>query len=269
MASDIGSYDIHTHSHYSDGGDSVAMMVRGAEAAQLDVFAITDHLWRTDAHLGQGNHSVAELIVAIDVVRDQTPVSLLVGVEGTILDTRGTVSVGPAVADMLDLVLVDFSAETAGIYKDSPGRTSDVVLNTIKAITGAAQQTQVDIIAHPLNVGRCSTPVDLRDFRVQDLEEVAAVLAGTNTYFELMNQMHYWFPQMAVADVTAAYVDVLQCMAESGVRFSAGSDAHRVGSVGNLTWVCEILARAQIAEKNLIDPLQDLPLRHFESSGYA
>jgi len=40
--------DLHSHSSFSDGDNNVIEMVRAAEAAQLKVYAVTDHLFGGD-----------------------------------------------------------------------------------------------------------------------------------------------------------------------------------------------------------------------------
>ena len=69
--SDRGRADLHIHSLASDGISSVAEILAAAEAARLDVIAITDHE-RMDAalaahELAQGNGSLVSVIVGEEV----------------------------------------------------------------------------------------------------------------------------------------------------------------------------------------------------------
>ncbi|NOZ29168.1 MAG: PHP domain-containing protein [Chloroflexi bacterium] len=257
----IGTYDLHSHTTFSDGTHDVRMMVRAAEAAQLHVYAITDHLmegsrlWKSDA-------PIDALLAAVDEAQEETAITLLVGVEGTIEGPDGAVSVGRELAARLDLVLVDFGFRTAGVFADAPASKGRLIRNALDAVIHACQHPWVDVIAHPFNLGRCQPAVDLRELPASGLDEAAAAFAETGTIFEVMTQMYFWFPNMTVAALTDAYVDLVARFAAAGVRFSVGSDAHRTGSVGNLIWPRVVLERAGVPASQLIDPLRDLPLRH-------
>ncbi len=262
----IGTYDLHSHTTFSDGTHDVRLMVRAAEAAQLHVYAITDHLLEGD-RLWKGDAPVDALIDAVDAVRGETSVTLLVGVEGTIYGPDGAVSVDEALASRLDLVLVDFGFRTARVFADAPASKKQLIRNALNAVIRACQHPWVDVIAHPFNLGRCQPAVDLRELPASGLDEAAAAFAETGTIFEVMTQMHFWFPGMTVADLTAAYADLVARFAAAGVRFSVGSDAHRTGSVGNLIWPRVVLERAGVPASRLIDPMRDLPLRHYRRHG--
>ena len=97
----IGTYDLHSHTTLSDGNDTVWRMVRAAEAAQLQVYGITDHLFE-DGQLWKSGAPVDALIERVDEVRATAPLTLLVGVEGTITGPDGGVSVSPETAARLD-----------------------------------------------------------------------------------------------------------------------------------------------------------------------
>jgi len=161
---------------------------------------------------------------------------------------------------MLDLVLVDLGFGTHGVFFDAPVTGWKLIRNSVDATIGACEHRRVNVFAHPFNLGRCDLAVDLRDVPESALDEMAAAFAETGTAFEMMNQMHYWFPNVKVNDLTAAYADIVIRFKEAGVRFSVGSDAHRVGSVGNLVWCATVIERAGLTRRQMVDPRLDLPL---------
>jgi histidinol phosphatase-like PHP family hydrolase len=262
----IGTYDLHSHTTLSDGDDDVWQMVRAAEAAQLQVYGITDHLFEGQL-LWKSGVPFETLIERVDEARATATITLLVGVEGTITGSDGRVSVSSETATRLDLVLVDFSSYTQGIYRDAPPSRERLIRNALDAVIHACQRPWVDVIAHPFNLGRCQPAIDLRELPASGLDEVAAALVETGTAFEIMNQMYYWFPNMPVGELTDAYIDLVARFASAGVRFTVGSDAHRAGSVGNQIWSRVVIERAGVPAGQLLDPLRDLPLNHLGQLG--
>ena len=104
----IGTYDAHTHTTFSDGRNSVMENARQAEACGLEAVVIADHIHEEPHWLDQMLDEVAAADAACDV-------KVLAGGEGTILNTRGDVSLSEEVADRLDFVLVDFGWQTRGV----------------------------------------------------------------------------------------------------------------------------------------------------------
>ncbi|MCJ7738223.1 MAG: PHP domain-containing protein [Anaerolineae bacterium] len=252
-------FDLHSHSSFSDGDNDVEEMVRAAEAAQLKVYAVTDHLFGGDM-LWKSAAPVQSLLEAVIEARSERDVEVLVGVEGVVMGPDGEITVSASIADRLDLVLVDLGFGTHGVFFDAPVARWKLIRNSVDATIRACEHRHVNIFAHPFNLGRCEPAVDLRDIPGSALDEVAAAFAETGTAFEIMNQMHYWFPNMRIDDLTAAYTDIVIRFKEAGVRFSVGSDAHRVGSVGNLLWCATVIRCAGLTTNQMIDPRLDLPL---------
>lgn len=259
-------FDLHSHTSYSDGENDVIEMVRAAEASQLKVFAVTDHLFGGD-RLWKSAAPVQSLLEAVVDARCERDVEVLVGVEGVVTGPDGEVTVSASVASRLDLVLVDLGFGTHGVFFDAPLERWKLIRNSVDATIRACEHRHVNVIAHPFNLGRCEPAVDLRDIPDSALDEVAAAFAETGTAFEIMNQMHYWFPNMRIDDLTAAYTDIVIRFKEAGVRVSVSSDAHRVGAVGNLVWCATAIQRAGLTTSQMIDPLLNLPLNALRGTG--
>ena len=242
-------FDLHIHTQYSDGRSPVIDNIRVAEAGGLSVVAITDHLFDSK------NSDWIDKMLS-DVRSIKSKVKILAGVEGTILNPEGEISVNKEIAKKLDLVLVDISYLTDGILKNPPLNKRRLIENVINAYINACHNPIVNIIAHPFNLGRLSQnkySIYLDDFPRQDLKKVAQVLVKNNKIFEIMNLMPWWFPNISIQKFTKDYINLVKIFAKEGVRFSLGSDAHSDCGVGNLIWAKKIVKEANI-ENQLIDP---------------
>ncbi len=241
-------YDLHTHTKLSDGWGDVRGNVRSAEACGMEVVAITDHYWGDDPNI------VDKLLDQVRRARQESPIRVLAGLEGYVLDARGRISVDAGVAERLDLLLVDFGGKTKGIGCDAPRDKVHALEAVVSAVAGLSQVPYLDIWAHPLNLGWLDCPLELDDLSPSALKEMAAALAEGGVAFEIMNQFHYWWPAVPVSEVTRRYIEIVALFAEEGVRFSMGSDAHRVGGVGNLAWSLQVAVAAGITDEMMFVP---------------
>lgn len=241
-------YDAHTHTTFSDGRNTAEENVRAAEACGLSCVALTDHL------LPETNHE--SLLEWADVARRldaDSPVKVIPGVEGVILDTEGTVSVEERDARAVKLVLVDFGGRTRGIAADPPAGIQRFHDNVMAAVENAVQNPVVDAIAHPFNLGRFPAVLTPEQLSRQGLRRVARLMYERNVAFELMNQAHWWFPQMSVDEFTREYAGVVRIFAAEGVKFIVGSDAHSAGAVGNMRHVRHLMLAAGVERSQLVD----------------
>jgi histidinol phosphatase-like PHP family hydrolase len=241
-------YDAHTHTRSSDGRNSAEEMVRAAEACGLSCVALTDHLFpSTSQDQLVGWVREAERLDAL------SPIKVLPGVEGVILDGEGNVSVDARAAAAVKLVLVDFGQLTRGIATDPPASPQRFEERVCAALIGAAQNPAVDAIAHPFNLGRFDAVLTPAQFSRSNLRRVARAMADANVAFELMNQMHWWYPQMPVREFTHEYAFLLRVFANEGVKFIIGSDAHSCCGVGNLHYCAALMREADIELSQLVD----------------
>jgi len=242
-------FDLHTHTRYSDGKNTVVDNIRMAEASGLAFLAITDHM----KDIKETGWIEAMLY---DIKSTDTGVRVLTGVEGTILDTQGTVSVSREIAGKLDVVLADMSSHTRGVLNNRFTDLETLKGAILRAYTNICKNDVVDIVAHPFNLGRHPVTrgiVYLDSFSEKDLKKVAGAFAENDKIFEIMNQMAWWFPDVPMDKFTRDYVKLVKIFAGEGVMFSMGSDAHSAGAVANLTWARKVIEAAGI-ESRLINP---------------
>ena len=240
-------YDCHTHTNLSDGRNSVEENVRQAEAMGLELVVISDHYY---AHRGDDLSARLELILAADAA---SPVRVVPGMEATVLDAQGTLSVTEREAALVQFVLADFSGMTRGIAVEPPANLERYLDNVFRATLATIQNPLVDALAHPFNLGRFPATVTPAQLPRQALREVAAALFEKDTAFEIMNQMSWWYPDMATAQFTYEYADLLALMAEANVKFVLGSDAHSCGAVGSQGWCLRVMELAGIGKSQVLD----------------
>jgi len=247
------NFDLHTHTTFSDGSHSLEITVKFAEAMGLEALAITDHfapsmkLWEEeglfDKYLGE-----------IRTASEWAEVPLLAGVEATVLNTKGEISMNEEAFAKLDIVLVDFGGQTEGVFRNPPSSKEKIVANVTECLVSVAENPLFHILAHPFNLGRISEPLEPADIPRSCLEEIATAMRENGKIFEVMNCTFWWFPEMPVRRFTEQYVEIVRLFAEAGVLFSAGSDDHRTG-VGNLAWSNRVLQMAEVSAERIVDPL--------------
>jgi histidinol phosphatase-like PHP family hydrolase len=246
-------YDAHTHTSFSDGRNTVMENVRAAEAVGLACVAITDHYHEPGEWFDR-------MLSGIKAARQRYNVRVLAGAEATIVNPDGEVSIGREDAERLDIVLADVGGRTVGIGSDTPATKARLLDNVTSCMVRACQHPFVHAIAHPFNLGRLPLQVLVTDIPRTSLRRIAQTFVDTETAFELMNQMHWWFPDVAVGRFTSDYAELVSIFAEEGVKFILGSDAHSCGAVGNLRFAASLVELARIPPAQIVD-LTKLPYK--------
>jgi histidinol phosphatase-like PHP family hydrolase len=175
-------------------------------------------------------------------------------VEGTILDVDGSVSVDEASRAKIDICLVDVCDLTKGIYANPPATPTKQVENFVTAMLNMCQNPVVDVVAHPFNIGRTRPPLMLESISLRDYRRVARAFADNKKYFEVMNNMWWWFPNVLPRHFKERYLDVIRIFLDEGVRFSIGSDSHDECGVGNIAWSQRMLREAEVPPGQIIRP---------------
>jgi DNA polymerase (family 10) len=128
--------DLHLHTEWSDGNNTVAEMAEAAAAFGHDYIAVTDHATGPGMVGGVGLDD-EELFEQVDEVREvaaDADVDVFTGVEANI-DAEGGLSVGDDALDALDCVV---ASPHAGLDGDGTDR-----------IVAAIEHPATDIVGHP------------------------------------------------------------------------------------------------------------------------
>lgn len=143
--------DLHIHTTYSDGRNSVEEMVKKALALGLKKIAITDHVWKTsDWFDGYYEH-----IKSIDL----NGIEVLAGFEAKALNINGEIDAPKSAILKADIRIGAIhripKSEKVGKFLTEDEVGSDEQLayqNWFKTTIGLIQNRSVDVVAHPFMV---------------------------------------------------------------------------------------------------------------------
>jgi DNA polymerase (family X) len=188
--------DLHTHTTWSDGKDTLEAMVAEAIGRGYDYYAICDHSHR----LRDGR--LAQQAEAIDRLNESVPIRLLKGIE---VNIRANGEVDVADADLATLDWVVASVHNS-FDTDPTGR-----------VLAAMESPYVDCIGHL--TGR---KIGRRDPSPIDVERVIEKALETGTFLEINSQPD----RLDLTDVHA------RAAREAGLELAIDSDGHQVAALG-------------------------------------
>lgn len=220
-------HDLHVHSTFSDGKDTMADNVAAAEAAGLATLGLVDHVRVDTAWVPDHLAEVARLQRA-------TPVRLLAGVEAKLLDAEGRVD-APAAAARADFVaLADHvvplasgpvhPAEVRAAIEQGRLSRAAVVRDLLAATVAAAGRYDRVLIAHLFSV---LPKAGLSEADVPDrlVRELGRGLARPGAVVEVSERWRC--PSRRVACLLRA----------EGVALVASTDSHRAATIGHYDYV--------------------------------
>jgi DNA polymerase (family 10) len=198
--------DLHMHTTYSDGRDTLAIMVEGCHTIGYEYIAITDHSWRSAASRTLAPDDIARQRDEIDGLRERfSGMTILHGVEVDIMpDGR---------LDFDDDILERFDIVLASLH-DRAGQTEAQLTNRSLA---ALQHPLVNVLCHPANRLVGSSMGYALDF-----DSLYAAARETGTALEVDGApMH-----LDLDD------DHARAARLAGVTMTIDSDCHRVDALG-------------------------------------
>ena len=225
--------DLHTHSNWSDGRDSVEVMVRAAKQLGYEYVAITDHSQRAWSSRKLALDEVPQQRAEIESLRRKVPgIEILHGIEVDIMGD-GSLDFDDDVLERFDIVLASLHD---ACEQDGPQLTD----RSLKAI----HHPLVNVITHPAN----RSPARSSGFDVE-FDVLFRAAADTGTAMEIDGAPGHLDLDGALARRAAA----------AGVTIAIDSDCHRA----------EWLARQMrfgvgTARRGWIEPEQVLNTRGIE-----
>lgn len=137
-ASDVRG-DLHTHTDWSDGTNTITEMIEGATEYGHDYLVISDHAAGPgvvgDSGLTEGE--IREQMAAIKEAAADAAIEVLTGIEANIAPDGSVGDTDPAVLEELDVVIASPHADLG----DGEDRTDRLV--------AAIEQPAVDVLGHP------------------------------------------------------------------------------------------------------------------------
>ncbi|MCF6175814.1 MAG: hypothetical protein L3J71_08610 [Victivallaceae bacterium] len=251
--------DMHTHSNnFSDGKTDIITNFRMAEALQLDLMACTDHLAIDNGDSYQNGKPVDEMVDIVNSHQAKLPFTLLTGAEAEILTTQGEVMISEATYHKLDFVIAH-ALKVEDLYRNPPAKKSVFIDNHIATYINVAHHPLVDCIGHPFNFGRLKTDfqIAIADFPDDLIQQMAVAMQTTDTLFDMMNEVWWWYPDVAIKDFEIQYKRIIRISAQVGVKFVTSSDSHMHQGIGNVGWAVRMLQECAVPETQILS-LSDL-----------
>jgi DNA polymerase (family X) len=225
--SDIKS-DLHLHTDFSDGKNSVEEMVCGALKHGLSAIAITDHSpsllhrrYSNDSYF----HKQHEIIDRLRI-KYGAHISILKGIEADILP-NGEVDLTAALFNKMDIVI-------ASLHVELNQPREEITARLIRAI----ENPFVDIIGHP--GGRLYPMADITDL---DWERVFRAAAYNQVALEInSDKSHPLFNDQKVRQAVAL-----------GVPIALNSDSHSTAMLNQSRFGISIARRAGLSSDEIIN----------------
>jgi putative hydrolase len=224
----IPPHDAHTRTVLSDGADTVAVMVRAAEALGLDAIAITD-----EVRLDTSKDELAARRQQIQQVASRSSIAVIPGGECEVLDVTGRISLPPGAEERLPLVLASIGPKTRGIAREVPASGSRMMENVFGAYSSVVCEERVDVIADPFNLGRFPAPLGPADLPRAHVRDLARLMVKHEVALELSARAWWWHPSLSIGEFERAWSSILAVFAIEDVKFVAGTGARSAAGVGN------------------------------------
>jgi DNA polymerase (family 10) len=198
--------DLHTHTDWSDGGESIETMIRAAAERGDDYLAITDHATGPGMVGGVGldDDELREQSEAVADAAADADVEVLHGVEANV-DADGGLSVGDDVLADLDIVV---ASPHSGLDADRDAATDRLV--------AAIEHPETDVLGHP--TGRL---INDRPGLSPDVDRLAAAAADAGTALEVNANPH----RLDLND------EAVRTAVETGATLAVDTDAHGIGEL--------------------------------------
>ena len=193
--------DLHTHTSWSDGNNSIEELVAAAEAFGHEYLCISDHATGPGMVGGVGveDDELLEQLEEIERIDAAVEIDVFAGVEANV-DAEGEISVRDDVLEALDLVVASPHSALDQGYDEATDR-----------LVAAVSNPHVDVLGHP--TGRLLNRRQGLEFSIRD---VAAAAAASGTALEVNANPHR-------LDLNGGMV---RASIEEGATIAINTDAH-------------------------------------------
>ncbi|TQD25017.1 DNA polymerase/3'-5' exonuclease PolX [Methanolobus vulcani] len=219
--------DLHVHSTWSDGANTIEEIVDAAILRGYEYIAITDHSHSTGVANGLSDKRLLEHINAIDKLNEKYDgIRILSGTECDIR-ADGKLDYSNNLLEQLDIVIV---AVHAGLDQDRKKMT--------KRIVSALENEHVDILAHP--TGRKFGKRPAYDV---DIEKVIATAKDNDKVLEINSSP--W--RLDLDDINAKRAK------ERGVMLAINTDTHAIDHLDNIEFGINMARRAWVEPDDVLN----------------
>ncbi|WP_207587476.1 DNA polymerase/3'-5' exonuclease PolX [Halomontanus rarus] len=230
--------DLHTHTEWSDGNNTIDEMVAAAEEQGYDYYAIADHAEGPGVVGGMGlsDTEILEQVEAIRETNAASEIEVLAGIEANI-DAAGEIGLTDAVVDELDVIV---ASPHSALDQSSEEAT--------ERLLAAIENPAVDILGHPS--GRLLNQREGLAFDAATLGEAAA---EHGTALEVNANPHR-------LDLWGSAV---QAALEEGATIAVDTDAHRPATLEFVRWGVHTARRGWAEPADVLNTWELEELRAF------
>jgi DNA polymerase (family X) len=217
--------DTHTHSDWTDGVDSIAVMARAARDLGHEYIVLTDH----SPSLGITRGLPPDRVEAqrVEIARLNAELAPFRILHGTELEIRAD-----GTLDYPDELLARFDVVIASIHTGRGQSSEQLTRRALSAI----EHPHVDVLAHPS--GRI---VNRRDPLPLDWTRLFEAAARSGTALEINGS-----PRLDLEDSLA------RAAGRAGARLTLASDAHRTEELGQQRYAVDLARRAWLTADQLL-----------------
>jgi|SRR3989344_3067051 len=210
--------DLHLHSNFSDGENSLEEMMQSAISLGYTKIAFTDHVRIETMWLQEYVKEIKRL-----QGKYKKEIEILAGVEAKVINLKGELDLPPDFPEEINLILASFHRMPKGerIYFTPEEILADkktVLEYWSKAMLNVLKNPKADIIAHPTSF-LDKYAIILPETLKQKISQEAKL---NNKIFEI--NLKYHCPD-------EEFISILK---EHNVKLSYGSDSHSVGQFQQL-----------------------------------
>jgi DNA polymerase (family 10) len=221
--------DLHVHSEWSDGTDSMDRIVQAAQKRRYRYIGIADHSQSLTIANGLSEARVAKKLAEIKKLQKQFPkITILAGTECDI-KTDGTLDYSNKILKKFDYVII-------GIHTAFKMEKSAMT----KRIMSALENEHVDILAHP--TGRLLGRRDAYEVDVDDIID-AAKRTGTRLEINAVPE------RLDLDDVHAKQAK------DHGVQLTIGTDSHNIQHFDFMRFGIATARRGWLEKKDILNTL--------------
>ena len=228
--------DVHIHSTYSDGRDSIEELIKQSIKMGYEYLVITDHARALGVAGGLSIEKYLEERKGIDELNKKyKPFKVFLGTELNIL-TNGEIDFNDDDLKIFDICL-------AGIHTGMGQKKEQIT----QRIVNVLKNKYVRVIVHP--TGRI---IGGRDEYEIDVDAVFSEAKSHGTIFEINAS----FERLDLNEVNAR-----KAKDNFGLRFEIGTDAHSTDSMTNMRYGVGVARRAWLVKEDVINTMN---LKDFE-----
>jgi DNA polymerase (family 10) len=221
--------DLHVHTNWSDGVDSIEEMAKTAQSLGYEYIAICDHAMGMPIAHGLSEERILDQIKEIEKInRKLENFTIFTGIEADI-DSKGNLDVSNSLLKKLDIVVASIHSG----FKQDETQTTNRILNAI-------HNEHVNIIGHP--TGRL---LNKREPYHVNLLKIADAASKQNVFLEINA-----YPDRLDLSDTNCFT-----LKDRNVKFSLGSDAHSRDHLRYLELGVFTARRGWLEERHVINTL--------------